>query len=487
MYCTNCGQKLEYESRFCTACGAKQTDEATKQSALNQIVLMRQIIGKNADYYLAAFQRITQTGKSKMNWAAFFLNVWHASYRGVWREWLKSMKWVLIGILSCWILASILFYIHPIAGIVLLCLGNVMTLVLAVKQILFAKQFNQIYKQHIEAKIACGDNRADPSGIRVVKAYLISVMVYIVVGIFLTSSLMMGSVHLFFKDKQDFTIVEDVRAFAEEEAIVDVPQTTLQTVEDIPAVTADISSYVGDWVNAQTGKPRFTITSTADGNYEIAGCAVYQEGSVTVSIAPTPLFVSGATATAQYTVDNWGGSGTITLQLAENGFYATVTATAGNPWSMEMEQRWFTRNSDTGETAEMMPNSTEQIEEELDTLYSDYLNGFIDAVNTGDFSRVAYTMKPSSTIYTQQQSLISNLSNRGVREEAMSCSIQNRYLTSETQAEIVAEEGIQVVYPDGTIKIISQTYTYLAEKDKNGNWLLVNMIEQRTSSTDITE
>ena len=73
MYCTNCGQKLTDESVFCTACGTKQaTREDARQSIQNQAVRMRQIIGKNADYYMSAFQQIGYAGQCKINWASFF-------------------------------------------------------------------------------------------------------------------------------------------------------------------------------------------------------------------------------------------------------------------------------------------------------------------------------------------------------------------------------------------------------------------------------
>ena len=31
-----------------------------------------------------------------MNWASFFLSLYHAAYRGVWREWLRAVMWSLL-------------------------------------------------------------------------------------------------------------------------------------------------------------------------------------------------------------------------------------------------------------------------------------------------------------------------------------------------------------------------------------------------------
>ena len=127
MFCDKCGKELAPGSIFCPNCGAKQLEEepsaemsasssvspvreapssqpSNQQSAerttspkhVTDESVYRKIICNNADYYLSQFQNILYGEKNKMNWASFFLSLYHAAYRGVWREWLRAVMWSLL-------------------------------------------------------------------------------------------------------------------------------------------------------------------------------------------------------------------------------------------------------------------------------------------------------------------------------------------------------------------------------------------------------
>lgn len=100
MFCTNCGKEIKDGSTICAYCGAKvekEVKDATEQFEEKKVVLkpeivaassvqkdwtdiktdtekIKQIIGKNTDYYLKQFDRIHQEGKCQINWASFSLD-----------------------------------------------------------------------------------------------------------------------------------------------------------------------------------------------------------------------------------------------------------------------------------------------------------------------------------------------------------------------------------------------------------------------------
>ena len=235
MFCEKCGQRLEPGSSFCTNCGAKvssasesnaETENAASEgtaqaqeaiysqketpdlsgapedstsshmsaahSPADPVNTTRQIIGKRADYYLTQFGQMQQGAKSKMNWASFFLSLLHASYRNMWHEWLRAVRVPLIIGICMWILGGILLFWQPIAGLLLLLAALAVGIWQIVAQILFAKHFNMIYMQHVEKKLAQNDCTPDPSGVRVVVAYLVSMGVGAVIGTILSVTMLGG-------------------------------------------------------------------------------------------------------------------------------------------------------------------------------------------------------------------------------------------------------------------------------------------------------
>ncbi len=207
MFCTNCGKEIKEGSTFCVYCGsrvggnlsgtAQETavhvsasesgnvenfDSAGKTesrnqgsfSAADQASGIRQIIGKNEDYYLEQFDRIHREGRSRINWASFFFSLLHASYRGVWREWVKKMALPLGIEFGCMLLMALMFLIQPVVAALFVIIVMGVSVWIIIAQILFAGKFNQVYMQHVEQKLAQGDLSADPSVERLIIAGLIN-------------------------------------------------------------------------------------------------------------------------------------------------------------------------------------------------------------------------------------------------------------------------------------------------------------------------
>lgn len=131
MFCTNCGKEIPDDSAFCEHCGAQagstlsSTIEAKQTLPSNayaapepnsppksasfetENAAMQAVIGANSAYYLGDFAQIEQTGKGACNWASFFLGLWHAAYRNMWRAWVKAL-WppILCEVLACMVLLA---------------------------------------------------------------------------------------------------------------------------------------------------------------------------------------------------------------------------------------------------------------------------------------------------------------------------------------------------------------------------------------------
>ena len=97
MFCTRCGKELSDDVSFCPNCGVKvlkhesDPDEdvtleteplaETTHNKSKENLEIAQIVGKNAEYYLAEFQKIESHQKPRFNWAAFLLNIAFCFYR----------------------------------------------------------------------------------------------------------------------------------------------------------------------------------------------------------------------------------------------------------------------------------------------------------------------------------------------------------------------------------------------------------------------
>ncbi len=262
------------------------------------------------------------------------------------------------------------------------------------------------------------------------------------------------------------------------------------------ADTVDLRDYLGAWHvpdldGIQSGIV-YTITEQ-NGQFYFSGEAIYQNGNRVVQVDPVPLTVSGNTAAGSYFDDGWGNHGTILLTFTQGAIRATVTATGGD-WDLAADdvqlQAGLYPNSSIGTGAYESPASdssaspapaatdalSDPTEAELTEAFARYLNGLVAAINQGDFSLVASTMVPGSEIYTQQQALVADLSARGVQETIQSYAPESSRKVSDDCWHLQMEEYILVSYLDGTSKVAEQHFTYVLERQANGEWLVSQLL-----------
>ena len=196
MFCHNCGAQLPENAAFCPSCGQKitptsqpvsiqkpetppsepvdapveptgtpnevpqsdpqpapQTDNTVPPSGT---VTEAEVIGSNAAYYQAQFQKIRAGEKGNFNIAAFFLSIFHAAYRGPWREWIHFMRIPLICYavsVVCLFIGSILFistwFCLPfiIVGVILYIASLITGLIRGIR---YGFAFNELYLKYVE-------------------------------------------------------------------------------------------------------------------------------------------------------------------------------------------------------------------------------------------------------------------------------------------------------------------------------------------------
>ena len=196
VFCHNCGAQLPENAAFCPNCGQKitpisqpvsiqkpeappaepvdapvdstdapneapqpdpqpgpQTDNTVPPS---DTVTEAEVIGSNAAYYQAQFQKIRAGEKGNFNVAAFFLSIFHAAYRGPWREWLHFMRIPLICYavsVVCLFIGSILFistwFCLPfiIVGVILYIASLITGLIRGIR---YGFAFNELYLKYVE-------------------------------------------------------------------------------------------------------------------------------------------------------------------------------------------------------------------------------------------------------------------------------------------------------------------------------------------------
>lgn len=104
--------------------------------------------------------------------------------------------------------------------------------------------------------------------------------------------------------------------------------------------------------------------------------------------------------------------------------------------------------------------------------YTDYLQLFIDAVNTGKTTDLIVVM--DGKCHEQQCTVAENYYSRGIREELQSYSILSVKEVNKECVKITAKEKIKVFCNDGTAKTVKQKYRYTL-KLLSHKWYITNM------------
>lgn len=108
-----------------------------------------------------------------------------------------------------------------------------------------------------------------------------------------------------------------------------------------------------------------------------------------------------------------------------------------------------------------------------------YVEFFVNAVNSGDYSGAEKIMSQGSAIYNMQKKVVKRLHQRGIREEVQTCWATETRWIDERTAEVTSEEAIKVYYSDGTQKVVEQSYIYTCTTDSDGYYLLTDMREKK--------
>jgi hypothetical protein len=122
------------------------------------------ILASTSDYYITQFNTYAHDGTSKINWASFFLGLFHAAYRSMWVEILQYLAAPYIATIVMALLATATLRSFSFGLMTLFSFLEVVCGIWAlVSQIQFAARFNRLYAIHVWGKIQCKDYSPDTS------------------------------------------------------------------------------------------------------------------------------------------------------------------------------------------------------------------------------------------------------------------------------------------------------------------------------------
>ena len=281
MFCQNCGAQLPENAAFCPNCGQKitpisqpvsiqkpeappaepvdapveptgtpnevpqsdpqpapQTDNTAPPSGT---VTEAEVIGSNAAYYQEQFQKIRAGEKGSFNVAAFFLTLYHAAYRGPWREWLRFMRIPLIAYaasLVCLFIGITSFTTFFLSlGIPLSIATSILLLIWNIR---YAFAFNKLYLNYVEKQMHAEQPALGTSG----KRLGISIAVVAAISIALTIISTTYGLYLFndmIDDYDDSYYYDDSYDFSQDTTEYETTEST-PTPDPEPAPAASDSS-----------------------------------------------------------------------------------------------------------------------------------------------------------------------------------------------------------------------------------------------------
>ena len=530
MFCEKCGHKIQEGEVFCSNCGAKLTVQPktepeppkappVQETPAQQPPVMetpaqqppimeaaaamptgddryRQIIGSNSDYYLQQFADIRAGGKGRINWASFFLTLYHAAYRGVWKDWVKAIiiPFAVMAVSS--LLAGLLWGSQFLVALILLVVAAGAEIGWIVCSILFAVRFNRVYFEHVETKIAQNDFTPDCSGGHVV----LSIIAYMAaMGILSGALSATWAGGLFIGLAQ---LAGDSSSWADE-----MPDTDDELEADT-APTVNVADYAGYWmVDKYNSTAENFVGVELVGDETALGLTANASWSgskyiTTIDKIALTLNDLNMEANGSYK-DNHGNSGTVTVDFEDGEVYLTITAAGGDhgmamthehcskdPYGASREYKVAEQETTQAQTqtqtqtqVQAPPQNQPQqasrpvvVDDPSDTLYN-YVYSLNDAINAGTFSYVAPTLLHGSNVYKEQQTLVSKLYKQGIKENVISVEVSSQK-TSGNTATVVSKELIGVTYGDGSYKEIPQSYAYHMQLQSDGSWLIDSMTEQ---------
>ena len=278
MFCIHCGQELPDNAKFCPHCGCLLEDETVTQeqvpaeeppkeeeteetgSAEERVdtASLDEIIGKNQVYYLAEFEKIDRGEKTKFNWASFFLTIYHAAYRGVWKRWMSFMAVPIILYVACAAVSVLsIFGVFGSGTLPVILTGSVASLVCAVLLLIwdvrFAKRFNQVYYDEVKEQRTEPTPKKGPSWKRVVVTFVVVAAIVVVYS--MASSV--GTISMFRSMASDHYDTDD----SEYGVSYDDPTNSMNTYDDFD--DSDYDDYSGTNYNEDS-----SIYDDEDGDYD---------------------------------------------------------------------------------------------------------------------------------------------------------------------------------------------------------------------------
>lgn len=358
MFCPNCGQQLLDTAKFCGNCGSKindvispsfpkisplSTESSIRQDAPPNTNAIDTIITKNIEYYSNQFHAIETGNKAKLNWASFFLSYFHAAYRSMWREWLTYTRLPLIAtavstLLVSWGISSFLSSFNftvIIIGAIISLISYIFTFT---KGILYARDFNKLYKHHVEKKISQNNLTSDIS----LKNALITLVIALVISGLLTG-LISTSLTFSLLGENDSEYSDSSYAYEDsivyEEPIVKSNDSPIFSFEEesptaTPSTPVNIHDYLGTWaIDSMDSESSFaTITLDSRNDYFFLTVdGVFQNGNKMIWIENVELRFDGVQAQGEYYEDGWGNHGFITLKFNDQHIYFSITC-EGDGW-----------------------------------------------------------------------------------------------------------------------------------------------------------
>lgn len=153
-----------------------------------------EVIGSDAAYYQDQFQKIRAGKKGDFNVAAFFLSIFHAAYRGPWREWLEFMRIPLRGYvvaITCLWMSMALPYsspsVDPLIYYVLGMVGSILSIIFCIwwiiSSIRYGFVFNDLYRIYVEKQLRAEKPICGTSTLRTTLSILAVLGISVIVSI----------------------------------------------------------------------------------------------------------------------------------------------------------------------------------------------------------------------------------------------------------------------------------------------------------------